>query len=85
MSPLEIRILLHHYAIPSPYNGAETPSFIKEINDKFLDLGLIKSRLCPGENVYAVTDRGLAYVNGLMALPLPTCEWTIPAAQKGGG
>ncbi len=79
MSPLKIRIMLHYYAIPRPYDGtARAGQFISELVADGLLASAIVSSPQPGDRDYNLTPRGEAYVEALIEMPLPIETWVIP-------
>lgn len=83
MSPLEIRLLLHIYAMPGeiPDRGYSAQ---KSALDGFVDQGLVTVMECKtaDEHEFRITERGAAYVNALTSLPLPVAYWRIPAPPE---
>lgn len=78
MSPLKIEIMLWHYA-----HGEDHPNALKGMNawvDAFRDL-LANDMLsnCNTENGMSlrITERGRAYVDFLMSVPLPVQRWEV--------
>lgn len=82
MCPLEIEILLWYYTRANDYrDGDFSAPAVRETIDRFRgEDGLIAPTVAPTngeqkvERAYRLTDRGQAYVNALMALPLPVCR-----------
>jgi hypothetical protein len=74
MSPLQIRVLLHHYYSSEAWDGNED---VEEIQTNFVAEGLIEDT----ENVclFVIKPRGSAYVEALCALPLPVevTKWVV--------
>lgn len=77
MSPLEIKILLHHYSRCDPYDGGERQESIKDILDNFEKLGLIDRKDFP-----SLTGKGNAYVKMLLSTPLPERTFIDPRTQE---
>ena len=81
MTPLQLQMLLHYYTRPTPYAEHEplhARSFaVKEQREELERLGLLE--VCHQfDGGYGVTDRGIAYIEGLKSLPLPEKHWIIP-------
>ena len=69
MSPLEINLLLHIYAIAEPFNHPDKPIY-ERTKAKYLSLGLIEesSEAACG---YGLTSRGFAFIKLLLSTPIP--------------
>lgn len=85
MSPLQIEILLWYYARANDYrDGDFSAPAVREAVDDFRGAAgmLAPTNDLPSGQValraYRLTDRGQAYVDALMAMPLPVCRWEIP-------
>lgn len=83
MTPLQIRMMLHYYAIAEPY-AADDPrhghsAAVFEQRQSLVDASLIETDEHSGSG-YKATDRGVAYVEALCALPLPIKKWVMPDA-----
>jgi hypothetical protein len=81
MTPLQIRMMLHYYCIAAPYAEDDPPHRSSPVvgaqRQDLIDLGLLESRAgCPSG--FGCTERGVAYVEGLQAMPLPEKVWVIP-------
>lgn len=79
MTPLQINMLLHFYGRAAPWT--EWHSAQKEAFDYFVGEQLIEPNDKGGWNLdapFKLTERGVAYVRFLCALPLPVANWTIP-------
>lgn len=75
MSPLEIKMMLHFYAIGEPYKGPEAGS--EAFNDAvawFEESDLITD----AQHGYQTTERGDAFVRALCETPLPIKKWVMP-------
>lgn len=78
MTPLEINVLLHIHCVAEPIeNLGSHSSAQRDAVTWFKTEGLIQSDTESG-CAYSLTDRGRAYVQFLMAMPLPVAKWTIP-------
>lgn len=83
MTSLQIRMVLHYYAIGEPYGVREpehacSPAVYQQ-RGALVELGLLKE---DGEwpAGYRTTERGNAYVEALCAMPLPIQKWVMPDA-----
>jgi hypothetical protein len=81
MTPLQITMMLHYYAIAEPYalrqpEHADSPA-VREQRIVLIGDDLL-TREHDDVRGYRVTERGQAYIDALMAMPLPVCKWTIP-------
>jgi hypothetical protein len=73
MSPLELRILLHHYYTIIPWNE---PSSAAEIaHNAHLEDGLLTYM----SSRYKVTEKGLCLLYNVLNTPMPTprCGWKV--------
>jgi hypothetical protein len=80
MTPFEIEVLLHYYAKAGDYVlPNEKLRFAWHDNEhRLISLQLLQT-INTHMTKYAITDRGRAYVEGLMQVPLPERSvWTIP-------
>lgn len=83
MSPLQIRIALHHYYTPIAWDGETSlesaPGF-----RWLVDSGLLRLKECmeAGDSPFEITDKGTAYVHALLAMPLPEQCWRLPGSDK---
>lgn len=83
MTPLHIRMMLHYYAIATPY--AEHDPFhassiaVAEYRGHLIQSGLIEEDL-KSPSGYRSTARGRAYVEALCDMPLPIQKWVMPSA-----
>lgn len=80
MTPLQISILLHYHTRPGDY-GRDHDNFhapaVRESREWFVSHGLLEPTLTSDDSVYRITERGMAYVEGLCKVPLPENEWRI--------
>jgi len=87
MAPLYIKIMLHYYCSVGPYFTDKEETLEANKLTKFdpiqelLDEGLLTRD--PTDNIdrdYWLTERGLAYVNALCAMPVPVKLnlWKVP-------
>jgi hypothetical protein len=80
MTPLHLLILLHYYTTVGNYaegtahgNSAAT----KEYSDQLYRWNLLAYTNIP-EQTYKITDRGRAFVCGLLQMPIPIYTRSIP-------
>lgn len=84
MTPYEINLLLHIYAIAEDHpDEKKRPPVYQPTIDAFISEKLIEPcPVCapPGypNKKYSLTARGRAYVGFVMAVPLPTMTWQLP-------
>jgi hypothetical protein len=81
MTPLQITMMLHYYAIAAPYAQHEpehaiSPAVRSQTQD-LADAGLIEPSSTSGSG-WRSTDKGKAYVEMLCDLPVPVCKWVQP-------
>lgn len=83
MSPLQIEILLHYYCSPGDYrDGDFSAPAVRETIDNFRGVDEMLRGCESGSRTYRLTDRGLAYVDALMRLPLPRKVWAMPSLDS---
>jgi hypothetical protein len=83
MTPLQIQMMLHYYALVGPYAGddyrhANSPAVLSQ-RTELMVLGLLDTDGSRPSG-YCVTDRGRAYVLALCDMPLPVKTWVMPSA-----
>lgn len=80
MTPLQIEILLHYYAISEDYReGDFSAPAVRDAIDEFRhELNLLELDASDGEREYKLTRRGEFYIESLLKIPLPVSEWKIP-------
>lgn len=83
MTPLQVTMLMHYYAICAPYSEhntahAESEAVYRQRNN-LVARGLIEVALEPSG--YRVTDKGKCLIKHICELPNPisTTEWRMPA------
>lgn len=81
MTPLQLQMMLHYYAIAEPYacrqsDHANSPEVMRQREELIVDK-LIEVVLTSFSG-YQCTARGKAYVEMLCAMPLPVCKWVAP-------
>lgn len=83
MTPLQIELLLHIYArrgplnLPMPVHHEAIEGFKK---DRLIEM----TEPVTGEHPYRLTERGEAYVQALLSLPLPVAVWQMPVPPMPG-
>lgn len=84
MTPLQIQMMLHYYTRNEPYavrepahanSGAVHTQRLCLITDEMLTTDPTS------DSCFKVTERGHAYVDALMGLPLPIKKWVMPDAD----
>ena len=71
MTPLEIEIVLHYYCRPYDYrDGDFSAPAVREAIDRMVSDEMLEAD-APAFRAYQLAARGRAYVDALMALPLP--------------
>ena len=86
MTPIQIEIMLHYNSRTNDYGQADdnfdAPA-VQQTISWFIEADLLEPNpvASPEEDgpKYRITKKGLAYIDGLRNLPLPVCEWRIPA------
>lgn len=81
MTPLQIVMMLHYYAIAEPYAYRDpchaNSEAVRKQRDRLVSFELIE----PDPNSrsgYRATERGVAYVEALERTPLPIKKWVMP-------
>lgn len=85
MTPLQIKMMLHYYAIAAPYSKededhANSPA-VTEQREWLLNADMLRyssKSSSESSSGYEVTERGEAFVDALCSLPLPVSKWVIP-------
>lgn len=83
-TPLEFEILLHYMVRPEAHRmQLENPPCWPEVRDRLLTLEVLE--ILPAHDsrarfgaAYATTERGIAYIEAALSLPLPVKKWVIP-------
>jgi hypothetical protein len=81
MTPLQIKMMLHYYAIAAPYaEGDPLHANSDAVHEQRGRLVLDELLYCDPKApaVYVVTERGRVYVEGLCLVPLPVKNWAMP-------
>jgi hypothetical protein len=82
MTPLEIDILLHYYSRGGDYReGDFSAPAVREAIDNFSKREEMLRPCESGSRTYALSERGMAYVDALMRLPLPRRVWLMPSLE----
>lgn len=83
MTPLQLTMMLHHYAIAEPYAKGDpdhaNSRAVREQRQLLINDELIEPDEMSGSG-FRATDRGRAYVEALCAMPLPVKKWVMPDA-----
>lgn len=79
MTPFEIKILLHYFTnCDDPIQVQRNPPVWIETRDRLLSEGLIREAVGDERKygaTWAITKRGQAHCEALMAVPLPESVW----------
>jgi hypothetical protein len=96
VSPLEIKILLHVYAIAVDYRDSELPGHakspaVKDVFAWFERNGLIEEHVKASEweamlpddrpPQHRITAKGEAMVEAICAVQIPVCKWVQPTTK----
>ena len=79
LSPLEVMMLIHYYAIHNDFQFIEAPAQRHAI-EKFLRLGLIEEniQIRDDDPKYVGNTEALEpYIKKLCSIPLPKMEWVV--------
>ena len=84
MTPLQIKMMLHHYCSPEPYAcrepvHASSPA-VTEQRHALCEYELLEAAV--SESGFRVTPRGNAYVEALCSMPIPVAKWVIPDREE---
>lgn len=84
MTPLQIKMMLHYYAIAEPYSEfdsahASSPAVVEQRAALVCAELLVPDEESP--SLYQVTDRGRAYVEALQQVPMPIKKWVMPGFE----
>lgn len=85
MTPLQIQMMLHYYAIARPYavsdpDHARSPAVLAQ-RCELMSRGLIAEVLAEPSG-FQVTNKGRAYIDALLAVRDPVCKWVQPEAGQ---
>ena len=79
MTPYEIDILLHYYSRAEDHEDIHRkPPIWQPTLRRFLDDELLQPTANGADVIYAISERGTAYVEALQRIPLPVQIWVIP-------
>jgi len=73
ITPNHLEVLIHCYCSPAVHERAYAPA-VKEAIEFFLSRQMIEAQ---GE-YYKTTDKGEAWLDALLEVPLPVRKWIIP-------
>lgn len=73
---LNLQILLHSYCSPTPFRNQEAPAVREGIAFLFQEKMIEHTEK---SSVFAVTDKGEAYIRHIMCIPFPRSVWMIPS------
>lgn len=77
-SPLHLKITLHYFVSPEPFETRNPSAACSHCND-LVECGLIERiEANPYGAVYQITERGKAFVEMLKRTPLPVNRWMDP-------
>lgn len=78
MTPLHIEILLHYNSRPCDMEHMDAPAVYDYCQD-LLNLGILTFENLDGaRNSYKLTEKGHAWLDGILATPLPVQKWAMP-------
>lgn len=81
MTPLQLTMMLHYYAIAEPYSANDwqhaNSRAVNEQRQILINDDLIEADETSGSG-FRATDRGIAFVEALCATPLPVKKWVMP-------
>lgn len=83
MTPFELDILLHYYAHVDDHPVMfDRPPIWPETRDAFKAQGLLAEKDPDSDRkaLYHLTNRGRAYIEAILAMPLPVQVWVMPNA-----
>jgi hypothetical protein len=84
MSPLHISIMLWYYCHPTDYmRGTDEGNSVATCD--FVQYFCENEMLCynPQDGaLYHITDKGMAYVESILDMPMPVQQWITPAIEK---
>jgi len=76
ITPCHLEILMHYYVSPTVYPQHDAPAVI-EYTQWLVDNGVLESHL-DGESGYEVTEKGKAWIDLILATPMPVMKWCDP-------
>ena len=82
MTPFELDILLHYHCIAKDCRACvENVPIWPQTRDWMLSEGLLKTPSRMDSRTYDLTERGEAYIQAVLAMPLPVSKWVIPQPE----
>jgi hypothetical protein len=84
MSPLALKVLLHYYTTPAQFDKNKAHDLEIEAIEGFIRDGLLRDREGAAPEGYdrlEITEKGTAYCEAILNLPLPIMKWLIPSAR----
>jgi DNA-binding PadR family transcriptional regulator len=79
MTPYEIKLLLHYFTTPDDHPDVERdPPVWRPTIQQFLADGLLEHGDERDEATYRISDRGKAFCEALLVVPLPVMRWVTP-------
>lgn len=81
MTPLQIQMMLHYYAIAEPYSvhnrtHAQSAAVYGQ-RQQLIDDGMLSVNIDSG---YTVTEKGQFYIEYLLSVPVPSIKFVIEIA-----
>ena len=78
MTPFELDILLHYYSLAGDHEVVRNnPPVWKETRGFFLESGLLMNDTGAINCSYCLTDKGHAYIEAILEVPLPVAKWIV--------
>jgi hypothetical protein len=85
MTPLHIRIMLHHYSIAEPYSN-DNPEHAGSKAVAAFHVELIELEMLTNDHrspsKFSITEKGMVYIKYLLSVPIPVTkhviEWPLP-------
>lgn len=79
MTPLQIEMMLHFHLSPVPYPRRSAAA--EDALQWFREEGLVQEPASMEKSV-SLSNRGRAYVQFLIAMPLPAASWHLPGPWR---
>lgn len=83
MTPLQIKMMLHYYAIAEPYSARDlchaNSSAVHEQREFLVNCGMLRIN-DSSDSGYEVTDKGQFYIEYLLSVPVPSTKFVIEIA-----
>jgi hypothetical protein len=73
-TPNDIDVLLHYHSSPRPHPRVHAPAVQDTIN-MYLNDGILEEAGDPGEECYATTEKGKAFVKIVCSAEYPELKW----------